>query len=111
MIRPMTPQMAVTTARQMYQMMYGLDIDERMFVEMVAPEIYGAAKMENKAGQQFIDYFARVDVEADEVLKEYASRYAEPSKSTTQTPIQPESQQLEVPRVVLATEADLEALL
>lgn len=115
MINPMTPHMAVTIAKQMYVMLYGLDVTEDMFIQMVATEIYGAAKMENKAAQEIVNQSFCDDGyggnDSNLISNELASRYEESSKSSTQSVIQPEQQQAELTRVVLATEAEVEALL
>ena len=109
MINPMTPRMAITTARQMYQMLYGLDVTESMFVDMVAPEIYGAAKMENLAAQNEAKSFC--EGECPELVHRLSSRYEVPSQLSTQPAVQPEQQQTEETRVVLATEEDMQSLL
>ena len=108
----MTPLMAIKTARQMYMMMYGLEVDEQMFVDMVAPEIYGAAKMENKAAREIVkNWCDGWNCNKLGPVQELASRYEVPSQSNQPTEAQPEPQQTEETRVVLATEAEQEALL
>jgi hypothetical protein len=112
MIKPMTPEMAITTARQVYMMLYGLDVSERMFAEMVAPEIYGAARMENLAAQQTVRaWCGELQEWCDKGIAKLSSRYEGIAKSRQQTGAQPGLPQIPEQRVVLATEADIQALL
>jgi hypothetical protein len=57
MILPMTPQLASQTAQQLYMMLYGVEVNEDVFIQAVAPEIYSAAKMENKAVQEITERY------------------------------------------------------
>jgi hypothetical protein len=74
MIKPMSAELAITTARQIYQLMYGIDeIDEKTFIRAIAPEILGAAKAENLAAQEIVSRWCEYDC-SDE-LKELRERY------------------------------------
>lgn len=108
-IKPMTAEMAVTIAQQMYKMLYGLDVDEKLFLTMVAPEIFGAAKMENKATLEIITKGRHAGY--DDVVEAIASRYPAPPESTTPTEAQPESLPEEEKLVELVIAAEPTTLL
>lgn len=73
-IKPMTQELAIQTAHQLYMLLYDIkEVDEDIFTKAVAPEIYAAARMENKAAQEIVKEWC--DFDCYDELKELRERY------------------------------------
>lgn len=97
-IRPMTAEIAVQTAKNIFLLLKDVTTDneaewEEVFIQALAPEILGPARMENLAAQQIVKYWC--DYDCSDELKELRARYDLTHQQAIHLPAQLEAQQTE----------------
>jgi hypothetical protein len=94
----MTAEMAVQTAKNIFLLLKDVTTNneaewEQVFIQALAPEILGPARMENLAAQQIVKDWC--DYDCSDELRELRERYDITHRPAIHLPAQTESQQTE----------------